>query len=314
MVKMFKIRPLFAERIWGGTRLKEKFGFAVDVDPCGEAWLIADIPLGTNWVEEAQMSIHDFYEKYRTTYFGIKESGFPLRATILDPGADLSIQLHPTDEYALKHENSLGKPEAWYVMETVPGGKIYFGHKAQSKAEFIEKANNDQWDELLDYVIAEEEKFLFVDAGVLHAVGKDVICFEVSRSSDVTYRVYDYKRIDQKTGLPRQLHMQQAFDNIKAPANEVGLIKPEEHWDKGVGVIEYHNVPGQFIFRRLRCREQGTYQQREFGFYVVGRGSGIFNGRPVKLGETYFVAQNSGDLQLSGDFDLLMVSFSDKLD
>jgi len=308
---MYKIEPLFAERIWGGNKLKEKFHFEFDKEPVGEAWLVADVPLGTNWVVGAEMPLNEFYRKYRNEYFGIKEDRFPLRATIIDPADNLSVQLHPTDEYALKYENSLGKPEAWYVIESEPGGKIQFGHTAKTKDEFIDKANNHQWDELLSYVDAEPEKFLYVNAGILHAVGKGVICYEIARNADITYRVYDYDRIDKKTGKPRDLHLQKAFDNLVSPFNEKGMIKPDEIFVDGLMIIEYYNKPKEFIFRRIRCKDKGIYNQKEFGFYTVGRGSGIFNGQEVKIGETYFLPKDSGALTVQGDMDLLMASYSD---
>jgi len=309
---MYKIAPLFAERIWGGNKLKEKFHFEFDKSPVGEAWLIADVPLGTSWVEGADMPLDKFYEKYQEEYFGILPEKFPLRATIIDPADNLSVQLHPTEAYALKHEDSLGKPEAWYVIESEPGGKIQFGHTAKTKEEFIEKATGDCWDELLSYVDAEEEKFLYVGAGILHAVGKGVICYEIARNADITYRVYDYNRVDKKTGKPRDLHLQKAFDNLVVPFAETGMIKPAEIWQNGVGVIEYYNKAKEFIFRRIRCNNSGYYQQSEFGFYTVGRGNGRINHKEVKLGDTYFIPKDSGTIIVEGDMDLLVASYRDQ--
>ena len=146
MNTMYKVRPLFAERIWGGTKLKNKFGFAVDKDPVGEAWLIANVPLGTCWVEGAELPLDEFYHKYQKEFFGIEEAEFPLRVSIIDAGDDLSVQLHPTTEFAREVEGCEGKPEAWYVMESDPGGRIQFGHTAQTKAEFIAKVEKGELD------------------------------------------------------------------------------------------------------------------------------------------------------------------------
>ena len=311
MTKMYRIMPIFAERIWGGTKLKDKFHFEFDIEPVGEAWLIANVPLGTSWVEGANIPLDEFYHKYQDEYFGIKEDKFPLRATIIDPADNLSVQLHPHEEYALKYENSAGKPEAWYVIESEEGSKIQFGHKAKTKEEFISKANNQQWDELLNYLPAENEKFLYVNSGILHAIGKGVLCYEIARNSDVTYRVYDYNRVDKKTGKTRELHLEKAFDNLVVPFNETGMIKPEEKWSNGVGIIEYYNKAGEFIFRRVRCHDEGFYQQREFGFYTVGRGEGELNGISVKLGSTYFIPKDSEPIEIKGDLDLLVASYKE---
>ena len=105
--------------------------------------------------------------------------------------------------------------------------------------------------------------------------------------------------------------MDKAFANVVVPFKETGLIKPEEQWENGVGIIEYHNVAGQFIFRRVRCKTQGTYRQKEFGIYTVGRGEGTLNGTAVKLGDTYLLAKDSEDIVVSGDMDLLIAGFRD---
>lgn len=312
MSKIYKITPLFAERIWGGHKLKDTFGYQFDQDPVGEGWLVGNVPLGTNIVEGVNLPIDEFYRQYRQEYFGINEEKFPLRCTLIDPIDNLSVQLHPSDEYALKHDNSRGKPEAWYVIDAAPGTKIQFGHSAKTKDEFVEMANAGRWDDLLCYVDAINEEFLYVDYGVLHAVGKDVLCYEVARNADITYRVYDYNRLDKKTGKLRDLHLAKALDNIKAPHLEQGPIKPTEKWQDGVGVIEYHNQPGEFIFRRIRCHDQGVYQQNEFGFYTVARGSGKINDIDVKIGDTYFIPKDAGSFTIAGDIDLLMSSYSDK--
>ena len=309
MANMYRIRPLYAERIWGGTKLRDNFNFEPDKDPCGEAWVVADVPLGTSWVEGAEMPLNEFYKKYKEEYFGINSTEFPIRITILDAAEDLSVQLHPTHEYALKHEGTQGKPEAWYVIESDPGGRIQFGHTAKTKEEFIEKALNNQWEELLSFVEAEPEKFLYVDAGILHAVGKGVVCYEIARNADITYRVYDYNRLDKKTGQPRELHLQKAFDNLKAPFNEIGMIKPEEIWKDGIGVIEYYNKAKEFILRRLRCKDQGIYTQPEFAFYTIGRGTGTINGIEVLPGDTYFLKKDFGEVKITGDLDILAASY-----
>ncbi len=308
---MYKIKPLFQERIWGGYKLREKFGYEFQQDPVGESWNVADVPLGTNEVEGTGMDLSEFYNKYRDEYFACKTEQLPIRVTIIDPIDNLSVQLHPSDSYALEHENSLGKPEAWYVMEAEPGAKIQFGHTAQTKEEFIEMTKNNRWDELLTYVDAVEEEYLYVDWGILHAVGKNCLCYEVARNADVTYRAFDYNRIDKKTGKTRDLHLEKVIDNIKAPHVGVGPIKPEETWDNGVGVIEYYNKPGEFIFRRIRCNDTGVYQQSEFGFYTIGKGSGKINGVDVKIGDTYFFPINAGELKIEGKMDLLMSSYQD---
>ena len=306
---MYRIVPLFAERIWGGTKLRDNFNFDPDKDPCGEAWVVANVPLGTSWVEGIEMPLDEFYQKYREEYFGINEPEFPIRITVLDAGDDLSVQLHPTHEYAMEHEGTQGKPEAWYVIDSDPGGKIQFGHTAKTKEEFIDKALNNKWEELLSFVDAQPEKFLYVDAGVLHAVGRGVVCYEIARNADITYRVYDYDRLDKKTGKPRELHLQKAFDNIRVPFNEVGMIKLEEIWNNGIGVIEYHNIPKQFTLRRLRCVDEGTYSQPEFAFYTVGKGSGTINGIEVLPGDTYFLGKDFGEVKITGDLDILAGSY-----
>lgn len=140
---------------------------------------------------------------------------FPILVKLLDSNDELSVQVHPDDEYASKNEaGGSGKTECWYIMESEPGAKIVFGHKAKNKKEFIKLSNEDKWNELLVRVPVKPGDFFFIPSGTVHALGKGIVLLEVQQSSDITYRIFDYNRIG-LDGKKRDLHFEKALSVIK---------------------------------------------------------------------------------------------------
>ncbi|MBC1505265.1 mannose-6-phosphate isomerase, class I, partial [Listeria booriae] len=159
-----------------------------------------------------------------------KEAVFPLLTKILDANTDLSVQVHPNDEYAKVHENGeLGKTECWYIIDCEPGAELIYGHKAVSRAEFSSWAKNGEWDKLLRKVTIKPGEFYYVPSGTIHALGTGTLVLETQQSSDTTYRVYDYDRKDADGNL-RELHLDKAIDVTTAPHVDAKLdIQTETH-------------------------------------------------------------------------------------
>ena len=157
----------------------------------------------------------ELWEKKREIFGGMKQESFPLLIKILDVTSDLSIQVHPGDEYAYTHENGeLGKTECWYIIHCEENSEIVFGHNANTKEELINMIENKQWDRLLRREKIKPGDFFYVPAGTIHALCKGTLVLEIQQSSDTTYRVYDYDRVD-KDGNLRELHLDKAIDVIK---------------------------------------------------------------------------------------------------
>jgi len=306
--KLYRLTPLFREKIWGGHRLHDVYGYDTGCDKAGEAWVVTSLAGNEDSpVVGTGLTLSQLYQSHREL-FGIDAPICPIRATVIDAGDDLSVQCHPSDAYAMAHEHSLGKPEAWYVLAVDPGARIEFGHKAKDKDELRTMIMAGQWDRLLNYVQPAPGDFLFVPDSTMHAIGKGTMVFEVSRNADLTYRVYDYDRRDAQ-GRKRQLHVQQSLAVLKAPSTGQGLIHPDAVAAGGLAVTTYHDVAGEFTLRRLQCRETGSWQPAGFAFMFISEGKGTLDGQPVSKGQTWLVPCGHGPLAITGPLDILEASY-----
>lgn len=157
-------------------------------------------PNGQSIVSQGQYegtSLGELWKEYRELFGNMEGDVFPLLTKILDANNDLSIQVHPNDEYAFKYENGeLGKTECWYVIDCEDDAEIIYGHTARPKEQFIEMIENGEWDKLLCRIKVKPGDFFYVPSGTIHALCSGVLILETQQSSDTTYRVYDYERID----------------------------------------------------------------------------------------------------------------------
>ena len=142
------------------------------------------------------MSLGQLWNNHREL-FGDIEGLFPSSTKILDANRDLSVQVHPNDEYARINENGeLGKTECWYVIDCKEGAEIIYGHHAKTKDELVEMVEQEEWDKLLQRVKVKPGDFFFVPSGTVHAIGEGILILETQQNSDTTYRLYDYNRRD----------------------------------------------------------------------------------------------------------------------
>lgn len=213
---MFK--HVFKERIWGGPRLEQIFNCKNPKGHIGEAWIVSDYPEGKSPIMNGELSGKFLSEVMKThpewfSRFHLEK--FPLLVKLLDANDDLSVQVHPSDEYAMINEKGgSGKTECWYIIDATPGAGIIIGHRAKDRREFAELARENRWDELLVRVPVKAGDFFFIPSGVVHALGKGVLLLEVQQSSDITYRIYDYDRIG-LDGNKRELHLEKAINVIE---------------------------------------------------------------------------------------------------
>ena len=147
------VEPIFHEKIWGGKRLKDVYGYDIPSDQTGECWAPSAHPSGDNTIIEGEFkgqTLSKVFNEHRELFGNIKDKEFPLLIKIIDACDDLSVQVHPGDEYARIHENSLGKTECWYVLETEENTKMVMGHHAKTKEELVQAIENDDYDHLLN--------------------------------------------------------------------------------------------------------------------------------------------------------------------
>ena len=217
------LQSVMHEKIWGGTKLRDEFGYEIPSDKVGEYWAISAHPNGVSTVKNGRFAgqkLDILYAEHRELFGDRSEPVFPLLTKILDANDWLSVQVHPDDAYGLKHEGELGKTECWYIIAADEGAEIIYGHNAKSKEELREQIESKNWDQLLTKVKAKAGDFFYVPSGTMHAIGSGILILETQQSSDTTYRVYDFDRKDDAGNL-RELHLEKSIDvlNIGEPAN-----------------------------------------------------------------------------------------------
>lgn len=213
------VKPFFREKIWGGKKLHEVFGYDLPSDKTGEAWVISAHPNGPSLVENGPykgMNLAEVWEQHREIFGNAEGKVFPLLTKILDAADDLSVQVHPDDRYGMEHEGELGKTECWYIIDADKGAEIIYGHHAQTKEELEQMILDGKWDDLLNRIKVEKGDFFYVPSGTIHAIGGGITILETQQSSDTTYRVYDYDRKDDQGNL-RELHVKQSVDVTTIP-------------------------------------------------------------------------------------------------
>lgn len=236
-----KFKPDFKERVWGGRAL-EQFGLELPEGHIGEGWMIADHPNGTSTVingEFAGKGLDEVRESYGEILFGTKgfsqKTGrFPLLVKLLDCNDDLSVQVHPSDDYEKLAKGELGKTEMWYVLDAKPGAKIIYGLKEGVDREQLKKAiEEDRILDSLQEVSVQAGDSFYIPAGTVHALGAGVLVAEIQQNSDTTYRLYDYNRpgLD---GKPRELHIEDslnmaAYEGAGATQMKTDL-KQDQEW------------------------------------------------------------------------------------
>lgn len=272
---MFMI-PVFHEKIWGGTGLRDRFGYDIPTDHTGEAWAISAHPHGPATIVNGEFrgeSLDRVWATHREVFGNATGDVFPLLTKILDAHEDLSVQVHPDDAYAEVHEHELGKTECWYVIAAQPGAKLYYGHHAQTRAQLADWINHDHWDQLFRTVPVKAGDFFYVPSGTIHALGAGVMVLETQQSSDTTYRVYDWDRTDVQ-GHRRELHKQQSIEVTTVPHVDPKLDITTEH--VGTGMIKKFVSSPHFSVYEWRSRGGELRFTRGAAPYTL---ASVLNGR-----------------------------------
>lgn len=310
MESIIELVPVFKEKIWGGRKLETEFGYEIPAGPVGECWAISAHPAGDDEIasgEYAGRTLSWLWDEHRELFGNCEGDRFPLLIKIIDAKDDLSIQVHPDNDYAAEHEDgSLGKKECWYVLSAEPGQTIVVGQRAHSREEFAQMVEEGRWSELLNEIPIKAGDFFQIDPGTVHAIKGGTVILESQQSSDVTYRVYDYDR-KQDDGTLRPLHMQQALDVIDFDC--APLTSGEVELSGSVTTLEQNEC---YTVDLVRVGEDGCPAElavetpHPFTCISVIEGEGVVNGREVKKG-THLLALSACDtLELSGTMQVVL--------
>jgi mannose-6-phosphate isomerase len=306
------LKPVFKERIWGGTALHTEFGYELPNDKTGECWAISAHPNGPSVVENgpyAGMSLDVLWREQPELFGNPEEEVFPLLTKILDANMDLSVQVHPEDSYANVNENGeLGKTECWYILDCEEDADMIFGHNARTKEELVGQIQEGNWNELLRRVKIKPGDFFFVPSGTIHALCEGTLVLETQQSSDTTYRVYDYDRRDAEGNL-RELHLEKAIDVTTVPHTVAGVTPKVE---KRENVIITTFVESEFFtVYKWDVTGKETFQFTEkYLLLSVINGEGVIthNGEryPLNKGMHAVLPVGFGEFQLEGNIELII--------
>lgn len=305
-MELLFLEPVYKEAIWGGTRLREVFGYEIPSDATGECWAISAHKNGECKIAGGMYGgrlLSSLWKEKPELFGNYPGNQFPLLIKIIDAKNDLSIQVHPDDCYAKLHENgSLGKTECWYILDCEPGTEIVIGHHAKDRKEMESMIRNHQWKEFIRTVPIKKGDFFQINPGCVHAIKGGTLILETQQSSDITYRVYDYDRLSD--GKPRPLHVEQSIATIRAPFTEEEIIPRAE---KVPGAVHTHLVTCEF-YSVDKYDIEGVFT-KEFKKYFTNisviSGSGSVNGIPLKAGQHFIIPAKSGECRLEGKMSVI---------
>ena len=310
MGHILKVQPVLKEKIWGGTKLRDVYGYDIPSDHTGEAWVISGHKSGDCPIVEGEYkgkTVSWMFENHRELFGNVEGDQFPLLVKIIDAKQDLSVQVHPDNEYALRVEHEYGKTEMWYILDCEPDSFLYFGvNKEITKEEFERRIQDNTLLDVLKAVPVHKGDVFFIKSGTIHAIGAGIQICEIQQNSNTTYRVYDFGRVG-KDGKPRELHIQKAIDvsNLSPIESDFKPCGPEEK----NGDCDTVRLATCEYFTTFESTLNGTttlhVDDESFGSILLIEGNATIENDGTTLevnkGDSVFIDANSGDVKITGN-------------
>lgn len=295
------LEPVLKKTIWGGNRLKKEFGYENANDNTGECWGISAHKNGDCKVIGGRydgMTLSQLWKNHKNLFGNVDTEEFPLLIKIIDAKADLSIQVHPDDEYARINENgSSGKKECWYILDCNADSTIIIGHNAKDKEELKYMIENKQWDKLIREIPIKKGDFFQIEAGTIHAIKGNTLLLETQQSSDITYRVYDYDRLSD--GKKRKLHIEKSIDVIKAPFKEEKITGNDNDNEVLISCDKYT------VYKIDIKDERKLDVSDKFICISVIEGEGTVMDKKIKKGSHFIIPANMENVIFKGNMKLI---------
>ncbi|MBQ8002577.1 MAG: class I mannose-6-phosphate isomerase [Clostridia bacterium] len=322
--KPFLLKPSGKNYLWGGDRLNYDFSKNIDMSPLAETWECSTHPDGPSFVASGEFEGKSLIDvlKEHPQYLGEHpntDGELPILIKFIDAKKDLSVQVHPNDEYAMKNEGGqMGKTEVWYVLDATEDAKLVYGLKHDANVEDFKKSIYEgTFEKFLQTVSVKKDDLFFIEAGTIHAIGAGTLIAEIQENSNLTYRLYDYNRRD-KDGNLRELHVDKALavadlSAAKEPTQPLRVLR----YRPGCATemlsrcryFELHRM----IINTERSRQLVGYQADRSGFRVLlcfeGCGCINFDNESISFfkGDCIFVPANSVKLKIHGKAQFLDV-------
>lgn len=312
MLKPIKLLPAFKDNLWGGTKLKTKYNKKTDMEIVAESWELSTHKSGQSVVcggEYDGLTLGEYIERAGKEVIGenaMKFDFFPILIKFIDAKDNLSVQVHPNDEYALANEGEYGKTEMWYILECDEGACLYYGlNREISREEFAERIKNNTLVEVLNKVPVKKGDVFFIEAGTIHAINKGILLCEIQQNSNTTYRVYDYDRRD-KDGNARELHIDKAI--------AVSTLRPAPKRDSAVSDKPVNMLASckYFTVEQAKITSSLTLDidTNCFRSLIITDGDGMLemNGEtmPLSKGDSIFIPAQNGSYTISGNLEVII--------
>jgi len=317
------LSPTSKDYLWGGSRLNDDFNLGLISNPLAEAWMCSTHPDGPSTLSSGEelavvLKKHPEWLGSHSLQITSGRPELPILVKLIDAAKDLSVQVHPDDDFALRTEGDLGKTEMWYVLSAKPGAKLVYGFNRDVTADEVRMAVElGSVEELLNYVPVRTGDLFFIEPGTVHAIGEGCLIAEIQESSNITYRLYDYDRVG-KDGKKRELHIDKAL----AVARLKGSSSPRQpmrvlRYGRGcaselLSRCKYFQVE-RLLLNTETQRQLVDFKTSENSFHVLlcTDGCGSISGEGFMLnffkGDCVFVPAKSIPLKLHGKAEILNV-------
>lgn len=326
MNKPFLLKPAGKDYLWGGQRLNDDYSKGIPMDPLAETWECSTHPDGQSVVDSGEYKGQDLRRvlKEHPEFLGyhpqsLISEGMPVLIKFIDAKDDLSVQVHPSDEYAKEYENGqLGKAELWYVVDADAGARLVYGFKTAVTREQIRTSIEDgSIEKYLQYVSVHKGDVFFIEAGTVHAIGGGILLAEIQESSNLTYRFYDYNRTD-RTGRKRELHIEKALavanlGSSNEPRQPIRKLQYKPGYaSELIGRCKYFEVE-RVLINTERVRNMASLKADAESFVVLLCIDGCADlfGEDTLInifkGDCVFVPANSVELRLHGKGEFLKI-------
>lgn len=307
-----KLSPAFKDYLWGGTKLKTSYNKKSDLDIVAESWELSTHKDGQSIVNGGEfdgLTLTEYIEKNGKECIGknaMKFSYFPILIKFIDALGNLSIQVHPDDDYALRVEGEYGKTEMWYILECDDNAYLYYGvNREISREEFKERIKNNTLLEVLNKVPVHKGDVFFIPSGTIHAICSGIVICEIQQNSNTTYRVYDYDRRD-KNGNPRELHIDKAIEVSRLTPSPAQKKPDTSSKDTVLASCDKFTVRKLTVDSPMKINIDTSC----FHSLIVTDGNGTLkiNGETYNLikGDSFFIPAQDGEYVLDGDCCIIL--------
>ena len=313
-MSVFLLRPAFKDYIWGGTRLKTDFDKETDLKIVAESWEVSCHKDGPSVIDGGEMdgqTLQQLITQKGADALGSrceKFESFPILIKLIDAKDNLSVQVHPDNEYALRVEKEYGKTEMWYIVDCDEGAELLYGFKKEtSKDEFRQRIEDNTLLDVVNAVKVKKGDVFFIDAGTLHAIGKGILIAEIQQNSNTTYRIYDFGRVG-ADGKPRELHIDKAVEvtELSPPKRACEPFGAPQQISGGVSTLlaecEYFTVYSLQTDGTMSFDTKGE----SFHCLLCLDGECKVSGLTLKKGQSAFITADTGVYNISGNANLIL--------